>query len=388
MDKILFKIKSLGIGGIERLAIDVLNEIEIKNKKLVLMLENREENELQGQLNKNIEIVYLKPEWFNPVLYKIRDKKKSISYKLLYNFFLCLERFLLAYNINKYIRNNKNVKLFIDYNGGATKYIHKIKNVKKILWCHTSISYMRKEKKIRYGRKLEKYNLIISICKEMEEELLRNYSYLKNKIKTIYNFMDLEKILEKTQDNDIDKKLIKEKYCVSVGRLVESKDYITTIKAFQLLKEKGINQKLYIIGDGPDKEKLQQYIKEIKMENQIYLLGLKKNPYVWLKNADFFIHSSKLEGFPMVLLEAMACEKIIISSVCKTGVKEILDLGVGEGFEIGDYEELAVLIEKILKMPEKERENKYILNIRRNIKNFSKQIILEKYKEILLNYSI
>lgn len=388
MDKILFKIKSLGIGGIERLAIDVLNEIEIKDKKLVLMLENREENELQGQLNKNIEIVYLKPKWFNPVLYKIRDKKKSISYKFLYNFFLCLERFLLAYNINKYIRNNENVKLLIDYNGGATKYIHKIKNVKKILWCHLSVSNLKEKKKKRYGRRLEKYNLIISICKEMEEELLKNYPYLKNKIKTIYNFMDLEKILEKTQDNDIDKKLIKEKYCVSVGRLVEPKDYITTIKAFQLLKEKGISQKLYIIGDGPDKEKLQQYIKEIKMENQIFLLGLKKNPYVWLKNADFFIHSSKLEGFPMVLLEAMACEKIIISSVCKTGVKEILDLGVGEGFEIGDYEELAVLIEKILKMPEKERENKYILNIRRNIKNFSKQIILEKYKEILLNYSI
>lgn len=388
MDKILFKIKSLGIGGIERLAIDVLNEIEIKDKKLVLMLENREENELQGQLNKNIEIVYLKPKWFNPVLYKIRDKKKSISYKFLYNFFLCLERFLLAYNINKYIRNNENVKLLIDYNGGATKYIHKIKNVKKILWCHLSVSNLKEKKKKRYGRRLEKYNLIISICKEMEEELLKNYPYLKNKIKTIYNFMDLEKILEKTQDNDIDKKLIKEKYCVSVGRLVEPKDYITTIKAFQLLKEKGISQKLYIIGDGPDKEKLQQYIKEIKMENQIFLLGLKKNPYVWLKNADFFIHSSKLEGFPMVLLEAMACEKIIISSFCKTGVKEILDLGVGEGFEIGDYEELAVLIEKILKMPEKERENKYILNIRRNIKNFSKQIILEKYKEILLNYSI
>lgn len=389
MEKILFKIKSLGIGGIERLTIDILNELKIENKEIILMLENREENELKGQLNKNIEVVYLKPEWFNPLLYKIRDKKKKIFFKILYNFLLFLERFILSYNINKYIKNNKGIKLFIDYNGGSTKYIHRIKNVKKILWCHTSISHMSGGKIKRYGKKLFKYDLVVAICKEMENELLKNYPYLKNKIKTIYNFIDLEKILAKSNNSMIEKKeRLKENYCISIGRLVAPKDYITTIKAFQILKEKGIYKKLYIVGDGPDIENLKQYIKKINMEDQIILLGMQENPYIWLKNADFFIHSSKIEGFPMVLLEAMACEKIIISSICKTGVKEILDLGVGEGFRIGDYKELAILIEKVLKMPKEEKESKYISNIKKNINKFSKQVILKEYKDIMIKYSI
>lgn len=391
MEKILFKIKSLGIGGIERLTIDILNELTIENKEIILMLENREENELKGQLNKNIEVIYLKPEWFNPLLYKIRDKKKNLFFKFLYNILLFLERFILSYNINKYIRINKETKLFIDYNGGSTKYIHHIKKVKKILWCHTSISHMSEGKIKRYGKKLFKYDLVVAICEEMENELLKNYPYLRDKIKTIYNFVDLEKILLKLKvDNDIvkNKKLLEDDYCVSIGRIVETKDYFTTIKAFQILKRKGIYKKLYIVGDGPNIKKLEQYIKKLNMKDQIILLGMQENPYIWLKNADFFIHSSKIEGFPMVLLEAMACEKIIISSICKTGVKEILDLGVGEGFRIGDYKELAILIEKVLKMPKEEKESKYISNIKKNINKFSKQVILKEYKDIMIKYSI
>lgn len=387
MDKILFKIKSLGFGGIERLTIDILNEIKIENKKIILMLENEEENQLLNQLDNTIEIVYLKPKWFNPFLNKVKENKSNFFYKVFYNILLSLERFILSYNINKYIKNNKNVKLFIDYNGGSTKYIHRIKNVKKILWCHTSISCINQKKKKRYGKRLKKYNLIISICKEMREELIKNYPYLNNKIKLIYNFVDLKKIKENLKEEIEEKSRLKENYCISIGRLVSSKDYITTIKAFQVLKSKNIFQKLYIIGDGPDKSKLEKYIKDNNMEDLIFLLGAKENPYIWLKNSNFFIHSSKIEGFPMVLLEAMSCEKVIISSICKTGIREILDLKVGEGYNIGDFKKLANLIEKVLKMSNKEREEKYISNIRKNINTFSKKEILKEYKEILIEYS-
>ena len=101
MEKILFKIKSLGIGGIERLTIDILNELKIENKEIILMLENREENELKGQLNKNIEVVYLKPEWFNPLIYKIRDKKKKIFFKTTFK----LKKFFKKFFFKEYIHN-------------------------------------------------------------------------------------------------------------------------------------------------------------------------------------------------------------------------------------------------------------------------------------------
>lgn len=390
MNKILFKVRALGMGGIERLTIDILNNLKLENREIILMIEDEEEKGLDKQLSSEIKKVYLKPKWFNPLLNKVKNKKRNIFEKIYYNFLLFLERQILSYNINKYIKNDKGIKLFVDYDGGSTKYIHRIKNVKRIMWKHLSIANMNSRKKKRYGKRLNNYDLIICICDEMKEELLDSYSFLKNKIKRIYNFIDVDKILEKAKSSieiEKDKKLLSENYCVSIGRLAEPKDYFTTIGAFEILKKQGTNEKLYIIGDGPDKNKLKKIIKDKNLENQVFLLGMKENPYIWLKNADIFIHSSKLEGFPMVLLEALACETVIISSKCKTGVKEILDLGVGEGFEIGDSEKLSKLIDESLKLSKKDLEEKYIDKMKKSKNIFSQEKILTEYQKILLNYS-
>lgn len=390
MNKILFKVRALGMGGIERLTIDILNNLKLEDREIILMIEDEEEKGLDKQLSQNITKVYLKPKWFNPLLNKVKNKKRNIFEKSYYNFLLFLERQILSYNISKYIKNDKDIKLFVDYDGGSTKYIHRIKNVKKIMWQHLSISSMKNSKKKRYGKRLDNYDLIISICDEMKEELLENYPFLKNKIKRIYNFIDIDKILEKANKNmeiEKDRRLLSENYCVSIGRLAEPKDYLTTIKAFEILKKQGINEKLYIIGDGPDKDKLKKIIKDKNLENQVFLLGMKENPYIWLKNADIFIHSSKLEGFSMVLLEALACETVIISSKCRTGVKEILDLGVGEGFEIGDSEKLSKLIDESLKLSKKNLEEKYIDKMEKNKNIFSQGKILTEYQKVLLDYS-
>lgn len=382
--KILFKISYLGIGGIERLAIDILNNLKFEDKEFVLMLENEENNIMQDQLDDNIEIVYLKPRWFNSLAEKIRSKKKNILYKILYNLIMPLDKILLANGVNNYIKNNKNINMFVDYNGEAGKYIHKIKAKKKIMWNHLSISNKSKEKIKRFGERLKNYDMIVTICDEMKEELEKEYPFLKEKIKRIYNFIDIEKINEKLLEeiSEQDKKLMEESYCVSVGRLAEPKDYETTIKAFELLRKKGIKEKLYIIGEGVKKEELKKLIKEKNLEQQILLLGQKNNPYIWMKNADIFVHSSKLEGFAMVLLEAMTTKLPIVTSICKTGVKEILEFKIGEGYSIGDYKTLAIKIENLLNDESKRKE--YIKNSKKVITEFSKTKILEEYRKVFL----
>lgn len=382
--KILFKISYLGIGGIERLAIDILNNLKFEDKEFVLMLENEENNIMQDQLDDNIEIVYLKPRWFNSLAEKIRSKKKNILYKILYNLIMPLDKILLANGVNNYIKNNKNIDMFVDYNGEAGKYIHKIKAKKKIMWNHLSISNKSKEKIKRFGERLKNYDMIVTICDEMKEELEKEYPFLKEKIKRIYNFIDIEKINEKLLEeiSEQDKKLMEESYCVSVGRLAEPKDYETTIKAFELLRKKGIKEKLYIIGEGVKKEELKKLIKEKNLEQQILLLGQKNNPYIWMKNADIFVHSSKLEGFAMVLLEAMTTKLPIVTSICKTGVKEILEFKIGEGYSIGDYKTLAIKIENLLNDESKRKE--YIKNSKKVITEFSKTKILEEYRKVFL----
>lgn len=383
--KILFKISYLGIGGIERLAVDILNNLKLENKEIVLMVENKENNVLGKELNKDIEIVYIKPKWYNPLAEKIKKNKKNIFFKILYNLLMPLDKILLANGINKYIKNNENIEMFIDYNGESGKYIQKIKVPKKIMWNHLSIANKKGKKLERYGKRLNKYDEIIVICDEMREELMSEFPYLKEKIKRIYNFIDQEKIKEKLYESNIseeEKKMMNENYCVSVGRLAEPKDYETTIEAFNILKKKGISEKLYIIGDGIKKEKLQKLIEEKNLLDQVFLLGIKTNPYIWMENSDILIHSSKLEGFGLVLVEAIFCRVPVISSNFRCGAKEILANGQnGELFEIGDYMELAIKIENLLK--DTFRKRKYIENSKEVINKFSKEEILKEYKELL-----
>ena len=118
----------------------------------------------------------------------------------------------------------------------------------------------------------------------------------------------------------------KNKVIINVGRLNEQKGQKYLIYAVKKLKlENRLKDiKLVIVGDGPYRELLLKIIKKEKLENDVYLLGKKINPYKYMYNSYLFILTSLWEGFPNVILEAMACGLPVISSDCKSGPKEIL----------------------------------------------------------------
>lgn len=245
-EKIIFKIRGLGIGGIERLTIDILNNLKIEDKEIVLLLENRSENALENQLDKRIEKIYLLPkkfeEHFNKIK-KMKNEQKNLYNKVYFGILLEIKRKLINYNLNRYIREN-NVKVFIDYSGHSLSQIKHITKVIKVLWVHLSISTLKENKKKRYIDKLKKYDKIVVVCKELKNELLEIAPELSEKIEVIYNFIDREKIEERLE-NEIpleDEKLREDNYCMMLGRLDEVKDYETAIKAFEILRNKGIEE--------------------------------------------------------------------------------------------------------------------------------------------------
>ena len=137
-------------------------------------------------------------------------------------------------------------------------------------------------------------------------------------------------------------------YICSVGRINEGqKDFTTLINSYKkLVDENKIEENLVIVGDGPDLELLEEYVKQLKLERRVFFLGRKNNPYVWIDNCKLFVLSTKFEGFGLVLTESMLLNKKVISSNCLVGPKEILENGkYGRLFEIGNVEELS---EKIL----------------------------------------
>ncbi len=136
---------------------------------------------------------------------------------------------------------------------------------------------------------------------------------------------------------------------ISVGRLVDQKDHITLLNAFKLIH---LNHKieLLIIGRGKNKEIIKNYISKNGLKEKIKLIDYVQNPFPYMKLSDALILSSRYEGLPNVLLEALTLGKPVISSNCPTGPKEILSNGKGgQLFKVGDYKSLSKKIIYLIK---------------------------------------
>lgn len=139
---------------------------------------------------------------------------------------------------------------------------------------------------------------------------------------------------------------------VSVGRLEEQKDHLTLIKAFQFLKKTRPGIILFILGVGNLKLKLENYILENNLQQDIFLIGFDANPYKWIANCDVFILSSISEGFGNVLVEAMALGKTMVSTNCPSGPVEILQNGkLGYLCPVKNPDEMAISIEQAIGSP-------------------------------------
>ena len=147
------------------------------------------------------------------------------------------------------------------------------------------------------------------------QDLHDNFSC--KEVKTINNPIDIEKIAHLSQEAIV---FDKNKFTfITIGRLDTGKNHRLLIEAI-----KDIDAKLYIIGDGELEQELEHYILENNLQKKVVLLGKVENPYKYLTQADCFVFSSNYEGFPNVLLEALACDLPIISTDCQSGPREIL----------------------------------------------------------------
>ena len=379
MMKILFKSGSTMMGGLEKVQIEYINFLVKQEKyqiKIVIENDNGKDNALEKYINSNV--TYLKNYNYILEIKNLREnRKKSLWSRIKYNLAITKEK---KYADNKFLQIYKEYKpdIVIDFDSSLTKIIDKLNSSKNLVWIHSSIKNWKKKKsKIdRFVDRISKYSKIICICKEMKEDLINLKNELKNKVDFLYNPIDFNRIKKLSNEDfsEEDKKLLKDKFLLSIARLdCIPKDFETLFKAYEIAKKDGYDGKLYIIGDGPDKDKVEKLKEASLYKEDILLLGRKENPYNWLKKADKLILSSRYEGFAIVLLEGLCLGKNVIASDCKTGPNEILANNRGLLFKVGDYSTLAKYI-----ISEKNKEE-----LEFSLEEFERNRIFEKFLEIL-----
>lgn len=237
-----------------------------------------------------------------------------------------------------------------------------------------------------------KADLIIANSNGNAQDLITNYNVPRYKITTIYNPISLEAIFAIEPKKDFfDTNYFN---LVSVGRLDNGKNYQLLIKSLEFFKLQKL--RLYIFGDGILKTELEKTIQDLKLENRVFLMGFESNPYKYLKAADLFVFSSNHEGFPNVILEAMACELPIVSTNCPSGPNEIFKVNTDYDFSDNVVTDYGILVPRnnIKKMVEAinhlMQNKKYYQNCKtqvvKRVADFEVNKILEKFVIQLLNF--
>lgn len=374
MKKILFYTTFLTQGGgIEVVTVRYINKFIENGYKVDLYIDYDmgEENIREKEIDKRVKITYLKSEKISKLIYKLRTlgKEKKIYNIFLYILILASDLIVWKKEIKKIERENYDATIsFFQF---LPSYITKVKGPKHMIFLHGSVKQyfegIRKYFKNSFFNKINRFDYICTVSEEMRVQLKEIFPNLTNKQVTIYNPIDFETIENKAcERGDLtldEEELLNSPYICSVGRLDEGqKDFTTLINVYANLKsENKISEKLVLVGDGPDREKLENLVKKLNLKDDIVFLGKKSNPYIWMKNSKAFILSSKYEGLPTVLIEALTLDVPSISSNCLTGPVEILENGkYGELFNIGKVKELEEKILITLNKREKIKTRDYI----------------------------
>ena len=392
MKTIVISSGDLTMGGLQKILVEYLKLIDKNKYRIVLLIANDygKKNLFLEEIPKNVEIQFVRPYNLVSKIAELSKKRKILNRVLLKGYRHKSKRVFKSIFLEKLSKLGK-IDLIIDFDGGLKSVLDNLKAEKKIIWIHSSIRKHKQDNKSkisRYGEELKKYDKIIAICKEMKEEIKELYPSLSHKIEYIYNPLDCNSIIEQGNENiekmtSYEKKLIKKDYFLAVSRLdTVQKDFETLIEGYSILKNSNVKERLYIIGEGNGRVKIEKMIEEKNLGEDVILLGEKKNPYVWMKHSKLFIHSSKYEGFGVVLLEALMLDKFVISSNCPTGPTEILtNPKVGELFNVGDANQLA---EKVLKvLYDKDYQKELLKNIQLKKKEFELSEITEKFHKTI-----
>lgn len=330
---ILIVVDNLVVGGVTKVLANMLNSLDYEKFNIDLLILHYNKT-MDVNIPKSVKII--KGNYFFSVLDEPIQKliKEKNIFKIFHKFVFALLiktnliKFFIKYYSKKHITEKYDIA--IGFCDGFSHLYTAYSNIPyKIAWLHSDIKVMNYSSRyIKVIKKaLKKINITVSVSDEVGLAYKEIYNIEKNL--TIPNLIDDINIIEKSKakiDLEYSKDTIN---IVSVGRLDYSKNYEMLAQTHKKLLDDGYNICTYIVGDGVQKSALQNLIANLHIEDSFILLGQKQNPYPYIKNADLFALSSRYEGLPTVILEAL-CLHVPCISTNVAGVASVLksDFGI------------------------------------------------------------
>lgn len=339
MKKLLFVIDSLHIGGAEKSLVSLLNLIDPSKYEIDLLVLKRG-GDFESYVPNNVNMLPM-PSYFN----YINGERFSEHNKVIYFYYRI--KTSLKLRMNNYKRNQlhaeqvvfksieriisplqKKYDVGIAYSQGMPTYIvaNKVIALKKIAWINTDYVNTLYDKEVDYEY-YKKINRIIAVSLNTKTSLENLRAEYNDKIELLLDIIDPNIICEMAEEYEVrefDSSVIN---IVTVGRLVTAKAYSTAIEVAKMLKEEGYKFRWFGIGEGPEREKLQELIDRYQLRDCFILLGKKLNPYPYMKNCDIYVQTSVKEGFGLTVCEAKILKKPIVCTNFFTA-KEIINHNV------------------------------------------------------------
>lgn len=196
--------------------------------------------------------------------------------------------------------------------GGTPQYVLKLKNPGKRI-CYIHCDYLHSGNRSIYSDEVySKFDEIVCVSNSTREVFLEALPQLHNKVVAKYNYINGEKIRQLANDNPYiyDKDNIN---AIMVARMTKEKGVSRIIRIFESL-DKDVKARLYIVGDGKERNEIEGIIENSNLREKVVLFGEQENPYRYMKNADFLIVPSYHEAAPVIFQEAVELQLPILTT--------------------------------------------------------------------------
>ena len=316
--KVLFRHRSMEMGGVEKVVLSMLQNLDKKKFDFTICL-NINQGELRDSFPSDIRKVYI-----------AKGKEDLSKNRFVRNLQLVKRKLLLEKaekdpKIADSLLNEKyDVEIATTYSIYKTVLNSTNKNSKKIAWLHSDLTLegfdpYREE----IFKNMQQFDYIIygsQQCKDSLEEKFPEVNFPPGEV--VLNAIPIKEIKEKSSEFIPQREEIPT--FISVGRLHFRKGHKTLLEVHKKLLDDGFAHKIEIIGDGEDYEELLSRSKELNVEESFMLLGTKLNPYPFVKNSDFYIMPSVSEGWPLIIAETLILKKPILATNVG-GIPEMID---------------------------------------------------------------